>query len=721
MAQRDDYASDSYASGDDVLSDLADHDSDHNAQSWRTPSVVDKEPLTTNTTSAASTPHQPTATEAAQMFVFSAAKAGMHDVDKEHVQKVVLEMSKDSKFFQNSIKQNEKVEARIREMRTKLQALTKARRDVLQRKIDRLLVSLETSRELTRTKVVIDMDMFYAAVEMRDNPSLRDKPLAVGGNSMLSTTNYVARKFGVRAAMPGFIGKELCPDLVMVPPNFPKYTAISTQIREIVARYDPQYRAMSLDEVYCDITEFMDANWTRYATSSAARMRPHDLMLGDRMSDEEEDDVGESDHHDEDGGLGGDFQRRTGVPPGQREAIAAAIVDEMRAEILEVTQLTASAGVAPNTMLAKICSDFNKPNGQYILAFNRESVLAFMETLPVRKIGGIGKVMEKTLAAALDITVAKQLYDQRVALFHLFSERTATWLLRISLGLRGNSDSEGHHERKGYSRERTFSAKGIHDPRWLEKICRELCDLLAKDLQEGMHGAKTVTLKLKCADFSLRTRAVTNARTLRTSDDFFNYAVELLRKELPLTLRLMGVRASSLMQLGSTDSADDSQPASTSRKRQAMIDSFTKTVAECEDVEASGGQVSVMLARKRSRGPKQLGMEAFTVGGVAPDFSTVTATSSFRGSAVNQAAGVEAESKPSAIHSRPGASHRDPVEGSFQPCPICQKMINVGNAIAIDLHVDACLRRGQSRGVGGSARDGDRKAPQRKVHHFFQR
>ncbi|KAJ0390951.1 hypothetical protein ATCC90586_012001 [Pythium insidiosum] len=142
----------------------------------------------------------PTAGEAAQLFVFTAQKAGMQGIDKAHVQKVVFEMSKDSAFFQNSMRQNAKVEARIAEMQSKLEGLTPARRETLRRQIDQMIAAMEAQRELQRTKVVVDMDMFYAAVEMRDNPALRGKPVAVGGMSMLSTTNYEARKYGVPRA-----------------------------------------------------------------------------------------------------------------------------------------------------------------------------------------------------------------------------------------------------------------------------------------------------------------------------------------------------------------------------------------------------------------------------------------------------------------------------------------------------------------------------------------
>ncbi len=127
------------------------------------------------------------------------------------------------------------------------------------RQADTAAADLRASRDLSRTIVHVDMDAFYAAVEMRDDPSLRDRPMAVGGIGMLSTSNYAARRFGVRAGMPGFIGKKLCPDLVLVELNFDKYRAVSKVVRGVFAEYDPNFSPMSLDEAYLDITNYLSA------------------------------------------------------------------------------------------------------------------------------------------------------------------------------------------------------------------------------------------------------------------------------------------------------------------------------------------------------------------------------------------------------------------------------------------------------------------------------
>ena len=154
------------------------------------------------------------------------------------------------------------------------------------------------------------MDMFYAAVEIRDRPELAKVPVAVGSESMISTANYEARKYGVRSAMPGFIGKKLCPNLLFVPCNLEKYRAVSLVFKEIVDFYDPEFESMGLDETNLDVTQYCAENNI--------------------------------------------------ITPDQKQCLAL----EIRTKVFEATKLTCSAGIGPNKMIAKICSDINKPNGQ---------------------------------------------------------------------------------------------------------------------------------------------------------------------------------------------------------------------------------------------------------------------------------------------------------------------------------------------------------------------
>ncbi|XP_041869041.1 DNA polymerase kappa isoform X3 [Corvus kubaryi] len=413
-------------------------------------------------------------------------KAGMQGLDKEKINKIIMDATKGSRFYENELKKDQQVNQRIEKMMQLKEKVTTQQLLKAQLQVDKLVIELERSRNLSSTIVHIDMDAFYAAVEMRDNPELKEKPIAVGSMSMLSTSNYHARRFGVRAAMPGFIAKRLCPHLTIVPLNFEKYGKVSKEVREILAEYDPNFMPMGLDEAYLNITEHLEErlNW------------PED-----------------------------------------------------RRRFFFNTESTTRIGIAPNTMLAKMCSDRNKPNGQYRISSERQAVLDFLKDLPIRKVPGIGKVTEKMLKA-LGIVTCSELYQQRALLSLLFSEVSWRNFLDISLGL-GSTHLEKDGERKSMSTERTFSEINTAEDQY--NLCRELCRDLAQDLQkEGLKG-KTVTLKLKNVNFEVKTRASTVLSSVSTEEEIFAVAKDLLGTEIdsvaphPLRIRLMGVRVSGFL------------------------------------------------------------------------------------------------------------------------------------------------------------------------------
>ena len=297
----------------------------------------------------------------------------------------------------------------------------------------------------------VDMDMFYAAVEMRDNPSLRDVPMAVGGVGMLSTSNYLARKFGVRAAMPGFIGKKLCPQLVIVPGNMEKYSQVSQVVRAVFREYDPNFAPMSLDEAYLDITDIL------------AKKRAED-----------------------------------------GEVTAWSLVNEMRWKIEERTELTASAGIAPNCFLAKVCSDLNKPDGQYELAPQVDIIAEFVSKLVIRKVGGIGNVQEQLLRG-IGVETCGDLYRSRAEIRLLFSELSSDFYLAVSQGI-GSTRLEPpeERERKSISTESTFSETS--ERRDLLNILSQLCKDLASDCREKNILGQSVTVKIKSHDFKIKSK-----------------------------------------------------------------------------------------------------------------------------------------------------------------------------------------------------------------------
>ncbi|KAK9056621.1 hypothetical protein SSX86_023983 [Deinandra increscens subsp. villosa] len=413
--------------------------------------------------------------------VYTNAKAGMDGVDKEKVQRVVYEMSKGSKYFENEERKEAYMKQKIENMRAQRAKLKPTDLSHYQRVADKRIAELEATRDLSRMWLHVDMDAFYAAVETLSNPSLKGRPMAVGSMSMISTANYEARKFGVRAAMPGFIACKLCPELIFVPTDFKKYTYYSGLTRKVFQEYDPNFMAASLDEAYLDITNVC-----------------------------KERDFGE-------------------------------VTEELRQNVYKATGLTCSAGVAPNRLLAKVCSDINKPNGQFLLPKDQAAIMTFISSLPIRKIGGIGKVTEHILKDVFEIKTCEDLLLKSSVLCALFSPSSADFFISVGLGL-GGTDAPQGRSRKSMSSERTFSA--TNDETFFHQKLVELAEMLSADMEkEGLHG-RTLTLKLKTASFEVKTRALTLQSYIWSSKDILKHASKLLKAELPVSLRLIGLRMS---------------------------------------------------------------------------------------------------------------------------------------------------------------------------------
>ncbi len=296
------------------------------------------------------------------------------------------------------------------------------------------------------------MDAFYASVEQRDDPSLRGKPVVVawrGARSVVCAASYEARVFGVRSAMPAVRAERLCPQAVFVPPDFLRYKAVSRQVRGIFERHTNLIEPLSLDEAYLDV--------------SAPK---HDL--------------------------------------GSATAIASSIRDAIREE----TRLTASAGIAPNKFLAKIASDWNKPDGQFVL--KPAMVDAFLAPLAVGKLPGVGKVMEAKLAELCIATCA----DLRAFGDDSLERRFGRWgrrLHELSLGIDERAVQPGRPTLQ-VSAEDTFeqdlplTALELHIRRLAAKAW---AGYLRERQRHPERIARTVVLKLKTADFRILTRSLT--------------------------------------------------------------------------------------------------------------------------------------------------------------------------------------------------------------------
>ena len=345
----------------------------------------------------------------------------------------------------------------------------------------------------------VDMDAFYASVEQRDDPSLRGKPVAVawrGARSVVCAASYEARVFGVRSAMPAVSAERLCPQLVFVPPDSVRYKAVSRQIREIFARHTDLIEPLSLDEAYLDVT----------AT-------------------------------------------KTGLPS------ATATAQAIRAAIREETQLTASAGVAPNKFLAKIASDFRKPDGLFVV--RPHQVEGFLAPLKVGRLPGVGKVMEAKLAALQIVTVA----DLRTLALAELEQRFGRWgrrLHELSLGI-DEHPVQPDRPTLQISAEDTFEHDLTLDD--LEPHIRQLAAKAWAGYQrERERVARTVVLKLKTSDFRTLTRSLTPSTRPLSADELGDIACALReRVERPADsrYRLVGVGLSGFVDRDSYQAQSD--------------------------------------------------------------------------------------------------------------------------------------------------------------------
>jgi DNA polymerase kappa len=493
--------------------------------------------------------------------VFTNAKAGMQGVDAERIKKIVYEASVGSAFHENEERKRAAADARTAETLERVQHLTPADLARNEARADAQLAQLEAHhRDLSRVWLVVDMDAFFASVEELRDPSLRGVPMAVGGQAMITTANYLARKYGVRSAMPGFIAVRLCPHLRFTRPDFEAYQLASGLVRKALAEFDPMLEMASLDEAYLDVTDWLRRERQRRAAG----------WESGGAKEEEEEQVG--------GGAA------AVAPPTTTDSAAPftaqeieALAERVRAAVRERTGgLTCSVGAAPNRPLAKICADLKKPDGQFVLPcfpssgglrdgdeddddpttthqVSAEAVRHFVASLPIRKVPGVGRVTERALSA-LGVSVCADVIERRAVLAAVCSPSLLDFLFGAALGLGTTRHvpppPPGELRRKGISVERTFSSARSAARGELAPLLESLAESLAEDMaREGLE-ARTLTLKLKLArTFELRTRSATleGGAHARSAAQMMPVLQRLLRAEGPeLELRLMGVRASGL-------------------------------------------------------------------------------------------------------------------------------------------------------------------------------
>lgn len=354
--------------------------------------------------------------------------------------------------------------------------------------IERLEVDQQSGAPASTRKIIhVDMDAFYASVEQRDNPELRGKPVAVGGSAargVVAAASYEARAFGVRSAMPSVTAKRRCQELIFVPPRFDVYRAVSAQIREIFAEHTDLIEPLSLDEAYLDVTD-----------------------------------------------------NKLGIP------LATELAMLIRGRIKAVTGLNASAGISYCKFLAKMASDLNKPNGQAVIT--PRAGPAFVEALAVKKFHGVGPATAARMER-LGILTGADLKARSLNFLQEHFGKSGAWYYRIARGI-DERPVEPDRVRKSIGAEDTF-ATDIFERDAARAEIASLATKVWRYCEAKQVIARTVTLKVKYADFQVVTRSRTASSPFSGLEDIEQLAFVLLDALFPIAkgIRLIGLTVSTL-------------------------------------------------------------------------------------------------------------------------------------------------------------------------------
>ena len=337
-----------------------------------------------------------------------------------------------------------------------------------------------------RKIIHVDMDAFYASVEQLDNPELKGKAVAVGGGGkrgVVSAASYEARVFGVRSALSGTLARKRCPELIFVKPRFDRYKEISKQIRNIFHEYTDKVEPLSLDEAYLDVTE-----------------------------------------------------NKKGV------LSASILAEEIRERIFQKTGLTASAGISINKFIAKVASDYNKPNGQKTV--DPEEITLFLEELDIRKFYGVGKVTAEKMYQ-LGIFEGRDLKLKTIEYLTSHFGKSGAYYYNVVRGIH-LSEVKPNRIQKSVAAERTFFDNITSEIYMLEKL-EHIAEELEKRLKKSAVSGKTITLKIKYSDFTQQTRSKTIAYFISDKHLILEIAKELLFQEKPKnSVRLLGLSLGNL-------------------------------------------------------------------------------------------------------------------------------------------------------------------------------
>jgi len=604
--------------------------------------------------------------KATSLVVAASDKAGMDGIDRDRINRIILRESTGTAYMKRQQRQDERSNERIAKLKRRLvDENFDGLKSQLEQQVDSVVSKLVSTRQTQSTKVVLDMDSFYVSAALLSRKELTDFPVCVSGGTVILTSNYCARKYGVRSAMASWIGDTLVRELsngksklIHLNADFELYNRLSSQVRDIIAEYDPKFRAYSLDEAYFDLSSYINLRRLRkldHQSASKILMEKHKGEVKNESDDDAHTYDEEHSHEDEVSMMS--FSRD--IP---------SIVHEIRMRVLETTGLTCSAGLAPNFMLAKIASDIRKPNGQYCITdSSNESVMTFIRNQKVRKIPGIGRVTEKILHS-FGIVSGHDLFTKRALVQFIFKQQaTANFLLRASIGWddcdessedRSYNDGEDI-DRKGISRERSFEKRTELSE--IRTIMTSIAETLADDMCEKGICARTISLKIKLDTFDIinRSKSLVSGAYIQSSSDMLLILHDMLSTifreyQAKFVVRLLGIRCSNLVLDGKYRS-------------QKKISSFFGATDTSKNVDNN------------------------------QDVSTVTKKSSqvnkVKVERVDEDVGVDHMYFDGSLK-RKCKSSRNDASRNKQPqmfCPICNKPFNAEENDNLNKHLDTCL------------------------------
>lgn len=431
-------------------------------------------------------------------FLYNSTKAGLTAPIDQVVSKI-KEITKNSKFNNLQEKRSERVRKIVKGLNEALKKATKHDLSVANQQASSYIAKMEKQLDFTRIFLHADLDAFYASVESLIDKSLIGKPYAVGGSSgrgVISASSYEARKFGVRSGMATFVAVKLCPKLIIVEPHYDKYVYYSDIVRNIFHNYDPNFVSFGLDEATLEVTDYIHLN----------------------------------------------------------NIDCIELAQKIKSEVFQATNLTISVGIAHSSLLSKVASDINKPDGIFKVPSNKEDLEKFLKGLNIRKIPGVGSYFEEVMKGIGVVTI-KDLFEKKDIVWLLMSKISCKFIFRAAVG--AHKEISVRTKSLSISKQRTFEETDNMSA--LVTMIETLSSKVGNEMKKQGVMFKTVTVRFKDEFFNTSQKCISLDKHSDRTEDILATSLRLLREERSerkIKLRLLGVCISNFLYSGELKQLD---------------------------------------------------------------------------------------------------------------------------------------------------------------------